>query len=44
MGDTMGKLSHTTPTPVYTIPIATTIATGVGLTHGVSQSTMGETP
>jgi hypothetical protein len=37
MGNTMGKLSHT-------IPIATTIATGVGLTHGVSQSTMGEIP
>jgi hypothetical protein len=36
MGDTMGKLLHTTPTPAYTIPIANTMATGVGLIHGVS--------
>ena len=44
MGDTMGKLSHTTPTPVYTIPIANTIAMGVGLNHGIFQQTTDETP
>jgi hypothetical protein len=37
MGDTTGKLSHT-------ISIANTIATDAGLTYGISQMTMEETP